>query len=414
MNLPLRHTSTATDTLSPALATGAAHLAATGPSHAIADLRLSHFRNYQALHLTLDPRPVVLFGANGAGKTNLLEAVSLLAPGRGLRGAALAELSRETPGEAPPPWAVAARVATRDEVHAVGTALQPATDERRGRRAVHVDGEAAGQADLADHVRVVWMTPDMDRLFQDSPGARRRFLDRLVAGFNPDHARNVAAYERAMRERGRILKSGSRDAIWLSALEQRMAGHGIAITADRRATIARLAASPRPPAPFPAADLGLAGELAEWLATSPALAAEDRLIAALATSRDHDAAAGGAAHGPHRDDLAVTHLGHAAPAARCSTGEQKALVIGILIAFAHLQALHHGSAPVMLLDEIAAHLDGERRTVLFDTLCQLGSQAWLTGTDRQLFGPLAERAQFFQVAAAAVSATTVTSSKTLP
>ena len=394
MNLPFRHTAPRPLSSPPA----------TAPvRHAVADLRLSHFRNYRDLHVVLDPAPVVLFGANGAGKTNLLEAVSLLAPGRGLRGAALADLSRERPNGPPAPWAVAAKVDTADETRAVGTALEPATEDRRARRAVHIDGESAGQADLADHLRVVWMTPDMDRLFQDSPGARRRFLDRLVAGFNPDHARNVAAYERAMRERGRLLKSGSRDAIWLGALEQRMAGHGVAITADRRATIARLAAAPHPPAPFPSAGLDLAGELAEWLATSPALAAEDRLIAALAASRDHDAVAGGAAHGPHRDDLAVTHLGYAAPAARCSTGEQKALVITILIAFAHLQALHHGSAPVMLLDEIAAHLDADRRAVLFDTLYGLGSQAWLTGTDRQLFAALAGRAQFFHVADASLT-----------
>ena len=405
MNLPFRHTSATTDPPPPVTTTAPAR-------HAIADLRLDRFRNYRALHIAPAATPVVLFGANGAGKTNLLEAISLLAPGRGLRGAALAEIAHDSAGGAP--WAVASKVVAAGHTRAVGTALEPATAERRARRVVHVDGEPAGQTDLADHVRVVWLTPDMDRLFQDSPGARRRFLDRLVAGFNPDHARNLSAYERTLRERGRVLKSGSRDAIWLAALEQRMAGHGVAITADRVATVARLAAAPHPPAPFPAADLALAGELAEWLATAPALAAEDRLSAALAASRDHDAVAGGAAHGPHRDDLLVTHRGHAAPAARCSTGEQKALVITILVAFAHLQALEHGSAPVMLLDEIAAHLDGDRRAVLFDTLCDLGSQAWLTGTDARVFRPLAGRAQFFHVAEASLTEATVPSAKTDP
>ena len=345
-----------------------------------------------------------------------MEAVSFLAPGRGLRRAGLSEVERH-PGaqgkgqptdEALPanqPWAIAARVITPDGPRDLGTGRDASADGRE-RRAVKVDGEfAQSQQALGELVAVTWLTPQMDRLFQDSPGGRRRFVDRLVYGIDPAHAGRVNAYEHAMRERARLLRGDrSADPAWLGVLEQRMAERGVAIAAARRQLIDRLAsASASGGGPFPKADLGLSGDLETWFDALSALDAEEKMTAALKESRGRDAETGGAAYGPHRADLVARHVARDLPAELCSTGEQKALVISIVLAHARLLAAERGFAPLVLLDEVAAHLDAERRAALFDELVALGAQPWLTGTDPELFAGLRDRAQFFEVQAARIT-----------
>lgn len=379
--------------------------AAAPPRLAVRRLTLTDFRGYAGLRLEIDAGCVVLTGANGAGKTNLLEALSLLAPGRGLRGARLAEMDRVgAEGAAGGPWAVAATVATPEGIAEIGTGRAPA-DGGRERRLVRIDGAPTrGQAALAGLLGVVWLTPDMDRLFRAGAGDRRRFLDRLVAAFDPDHVGRLAAYGHNLRERARLLRDGGADRAWLAALEEGMAGHGIAIAAARRAMVARLGqVCALGVGPFPPAALALDGAAEAWLDEGPALAAEDRLRAALADSRARDAATGGAAVGPHRSDLCVTHLARGLPAAQCSTGEQKALLIALVLAHARLEALERGAPPLLLLDEIAAHLDPARCAALFAEILALGAQAWMTGTDAALFAPLAGAAQFLSVADARIA-----------
>ena len=366
-------------------------------------LTLTAFRSYRSASLETDARPVVLTGPNGAGKTNLLEAVSLLAPGRGLRRARLSEIQRRAPREnAPTSWAVAAEVVTRDGPRTLGTGADPAaaaTDNGRERRLVKVDGAfARSQQALGEIVSAVWLTPQMDGLFREGASARRRFLDRLVYAFDTAHAGRVAAYETAMRQRGRLLKGTAPDPAWLAALEDTMAGRALAIAAARREMTARLAdACAAGVGPFPRAALGLVGDVESWLGEMSALDAEDRLREALAESRSRDAESGRAAQGPHRSDLAVRHLEKDQPAELCSTGEQKALLISMVLAHARLLTLDRTAAPLLLLDEIAAHLDEERRRALFAEILDLGLQAWMTGTDAVLFRGLDEGAQHFDV-----------------
>ncbi len=340
---------------------------------------------------------MVLTGPNGAGKTNLLEAISLLAPGRGLRRARLADMDRRSAGEAHGQWAIAARLAGPAPAE-IGTSHEAAPEG--GRRVVKIDGRfQRGQAALAEVAAVAWLTPAMDRLFAGGAGERRRFLDRLVLGFHPGHAERVAAYDHAMSERGRLLRApGAFDAAWLGALESRMAAGGIAIAAARRDTIARLNRHSAD-GEFPRASLSLAGEVDGWLDRMPALAAEEALAQRLAGSRARDRELGGAEAGPHRSDLIAAGD---APAAECSTGEQKALLIAILLAHARALAAARGSAPILLLDEVCAHLDAQRRGALFEALLALGAQSWLTGTDEALFAPLGGAAQFFRVREGAV------------
>lgn len=400
----------------------AASLGAVRPAVWLRRLSVANFRCYRAAALELDGRPVVLAGPNGAGKTNMLEAISLLTPGRGLRGARLEEMDRRVPGapEAPgndgtpsAPWAVAAAVATPDGPREVGTGRDPAPEARerrenkpeaRERRVIKIDGAfARRQQALGEILAVTWLTPRMDGLFRDGPGARRRFLDRLVHGLDPAHAGRVSAYERAMRERARLLRAGRADDAWLGALEEGMARRGIAIAAARRDLVTRLGAlSARRVGPFPVAELTLSGDVARWLDEGPALAAEDRLRHALAAARATDAETGGAAAGPHRADLVVRHAARAMPAAACSTGEQKALLVSMVLAHGRLLDLHRGAPPILLLDEVAAHLDAARRDALYGELVALGTQAWLTGTDAGVFAPLGAGAQFFHVADATV------------
>lgn len=362
-------------------------------------LTLTNFRNYRSARLAPCGDAVVLTGPNGAGKTNLLEALSFLAPGRGLRGVKLSEVERRPRnGDAigSQGWAVAAAITTRSGTTRIGTGRDPAGGERR---TVLIDGDPArSQGTLGEHLGVVWLTPRMDRLFIEAPGGRRRFLDRLVLAVDPAHATRVGSYEQALRERGRLLREGSADPRWLGALEEVMATQGVAVSAARREAVQRLdAACAETEGPFPCARLALVGTVEEWLDQRPALAAEENFAAALAQARRADALTGGAAVGPHRSDLRVTLSPAGVPAEFASTGEQKALLISIVLAHAKLQRALRGEPPLLLLDEIAAHLDANRRASLFGLLSQSDSQAWLTGTDEALFASLRGRAQFLSV-----------------
>ena len=368
---------------------------------AVRQLRLTDFRNYRQLRLDCDTSPVVLVGDNGAGKTNLLEALSFLAPGRGLRRARLDEVGRKPRDEEPAPsWAVAATLDTPDGRLAIGTGIEPAKSEGGlPRRVVRIDGRpAASQSALGHHIAAVWLTPQLDRLFLDGASERRRFLDRLVTALHPEHAGDVAAYENAQRQRARLLGEGNRDPHWFTALEDTMARHGVALATNRADTVQRLDAAARlGVGPFPRAALAMAGEVDGWIAAMAAIDAEDRLRAELAASRLRDAEAGTTCVGPHRSDLAVRYLDLDMPAAEGSTGQQKAILVSIALAHARLVSLSRGRPPLLLLDEIAAHLDGERRVALFDEVVALGVQSWMTGTDAELFKPLAGRAQILRV-----------------
>jgi DNA replication and repair protein RecF len=393
---------------------------------AVTRLMLTDFRNYREARLVLGGEPVVLTGANGAGKTNLLEALSFLAPGRGLRGARLAEIDRcraaAEPAAAVPAtvrgWAVAAVIATRRGNLQIGTgrdvgipAVHPSQGPAVEKRIVRIDGvPAKSQALLGERLGVVWLTPAMDRLFLEGPSGRRRYLDRLVLALDPAHAAHVGAYEQALRERSRMLRDGlllkrPGDPAWLAALEQVMAEQGVAIAAGRREVVRLLdRACAEAERPFPRARLTLSGIVESWLDHMPALSAEAKLAAALAAGRREDAQSGGAAIGPHRSDLAVA-LANGTAAGLASTGEQKALLISILLAHARLQRTVRGEAPLLLLDEVAAHLDAARRAALFAALVDIEGQAWITGTDVALFAPLRGHARFLSVCAGTLSPT---------
>jgi len=386
--------------------------AATGAAPAllaVRQLRLTDFRNYSQLRLDCGLEPVVLVGPNGAGKTNLLEAISFLVPGRGLRRARLDEVTRRPDGGN---WAVAATLDTPEGRLALGTGLEPARAEGGlPRRVVRIDGRpAASQTALGLHVAAVWLTPQLDRLFLDGASDRRRFLDRLVTALHPQHAGDVAAYDNALRQRARLLadwnKGGDRDPHWFTALEDTMARHGVALAANRADTVQRLDAAARlGVGPFPRAALAMAGEIDGWIAAMAAIDAEDRLRGALAAGRLRDAESGTTSIGPHRSDLAVRHLDLDLPAAEGSTGQQKALLVSIALAHARLVTLSRGRPPLLLLDEIAAHLDAERRAALFEEVVALGVQSWMTGTDAELFKPLAGRAQVLRVVDGSIAAT---------
>ena len=362
---------------------------------AVRQLSLTAFRSYTRLRLEVDPRPVVLTGPNGAGKTNLLEAISFLVPGRGLRGARLAEVDRQGGADDGGAWSLGATVDGPGGPCAIGTGRDQGPRERR---LVQIDGTPASQAALADAIAAIWLVPAMDRLFQDAASARRRFLDRLVLAGDPAHAAQVARYGHALKERLRLLRAGRLDRAWLEALEGRLAAAGVAIAAARRQTIADLrAAMAGPTGAFPRPTLALRGDAETWLDELSALDVESRLAEALARSRGQDAETGSTAAGPHRSDLEVHDQATGRAAADCSTGEQKALLIGIVLAEARLRSAQGERLPILLLDEVAAHLDPGRRRDLFEQLCALGAQAWLTGTDPSLFAPLGARAQYLTV-----------------
>ncbi|WP_334175966.1 DNA replication/repair protein RecF [Pseudoxanthobacter sp.] len=361
-------------------------------------LGLTDFRNHAALSLTLDSRAVVLVGENGAGKTNLLEAVSLLSPGRGLRRATLEALARiGGPGN----WSLAARLETPDgEVRiGTGTDVPPPGETVRSRR-VRIDGTEQRSAEvLGDYLAVLWLTPAMDGLFTGAPGDRRRFLDRLVLAIDSGHGRRVSAYERALAQRNRLLDDPAADRAWLDAVEIEIAELGTAVAAARRELVGCLAElAPEADDLFPRAELALEGEIEALMDGMSAVQAEDAFRARLRDGRARERAAGRTLTGPHRSDLAVTHSAKGMPAARASTGEQKALLIGIVLAHARLVSRLTRRTPLLLLDEVAAHLDPRRRAGLFRRLAGLGTQAWMTGTDAALFEATGAEAQQFQVA----------------
>lgn len=369
-------------------------------------LTLTDFRSYHHTEIRFDGRPVAIAGPNGAGKTNLLEAISLIGPGRGLRGARLDELPRLGGAGG---WAVAARLDDGEDERRFGVGATASKPERRVCRID--DASASGPGAFAEHMRFLWLTPAQDRLFMEGAGERRRFFDRMTLAHDPAHGKSSSAYEQAMRQRQRLLEDGGRDDEWLNALEAQMAAAGVAVAAARRETAALLAAADvaSEEAFFPAADLALEGELETALATQKAADVEDEFARELRARRRRDTEAGRALFGPHRSDLAVTHRDKGRPARLCSTGEQKALLIGLVLANARALARRGGSAPlVLLLDEIAAHLDPDRRAGLFSILDDLGFQAFMTGTDKGLFDAWGTRAQYFEARDGALHESTLT------
>ena len=335
----------------------------------VARLTLTDFRSYATADVSVGPGLIAVTGDNGQGKTNLLEAVSLLSPGRGLRGAPLSEMAhdRGTGG-----FAVAATLQAEGGAVEVGTGTAAAAPERR---VLRINAASAPMARLGEWLSVLWLTPAMDRLFAEPPSARRRFLDRLVLALVPGHARETVRYDAAMRARTRLLASDTPDPAWLSALETAMAEHGASVARARAETVGALSEilAVTPPGPFAQPLLALVAGDTDDLATT------------LARSRAADAAAGRALTGPHRADLIVRHAAKAEAASRGSTGEQKALLIAIILAHARLVAARNQRPPILLLDEIAAHLDARRRAALFERLADTGSQVWMTGTDVALF-----------------------------
>ncbi len=372
----------------------------------VSRLTLTDFRNHAALDLELDARPVCLFGPNGAGKTNLIEALTMLSPGRGLRGAGLMEVARDGGGERAQPWAVSARVMRDGEDTIIGAGAER-TPEGALKRVTRRDGRPATASELGDAVRMTWLTPAMDRLWSGPAGDRRKFFDRLTLSRAPEHGQAAVAYERALRERTRLLSERVFDDAWLGGLEREMAAHGAAIAAARVETLARLqeAIDMRPDGAFPKAVLALEGLLEARFANGGKSAdVEEDFAELLRDVRGRDSGAGRALDGPHRSDLLARHAGKDMPADQCSTGEQKALLIGLSLAQARALADDPGAGPALILiDEAAAHLDSIRRAALYEELLAGAGQAWLTGTDENLFEAFGERAQLFEVRDGVVS-----------
>lgn len=371
---------------------------------AVVRLALANFRSYATVEFATSGQPVVLAGANGAGKTNILDAISLLSPGRGLRGSKLSEHIRKAPQTIPAGalWAVNATVEREGETYEIGTGLMPSPSGSE-RRLVHLNGAPTqSSAELGDVIQMAWLTPAMDRLFVEGASGRRRFLDRLVLGFDAAHAQRSLRYERAMQERARLLKYGPRDPAWLDGLESEMADAGIAIALARVQTVASLnqALARREKAgAFPSAQLSLAGEVDQILAERGEAAAHLAFQQQLSQLRMRDAELRRTSLGPHVSDLVVRHAEKRMDARDCSTGEQKALLISIVLADAwELARLRAGRTPLLLLDEVAAHLDGRRRAALFEEILALRAQAWMTGTDLALFESLGNRADIFMIA----------------
>ena len=395
-----------TDLIRPNNNSGTAHLLPAA-AVAITRLMLTDFRNYEHLNLELDPRPVALAGHNGAGKTNILEALSYLSAGRGMRNAKLGDVGRrgveEMEGR---PWAVAGELETASGSVRLGSGIDPASPDRR---AVHINGKAVkGAAALAQHISAVWVTPSMDRIFTDTPGERRRFLDRLVSVLDTEHRSRVAAYDQANRRRTRLFRDGVTDYAWFNALEDTMARYGVSIAAARRDAVAQLnGVLAEEEGPFPSAQLGLSGTIDAWLDTMAAVDAEEALHTALAEDRKACLANREplTAQGPNRSDLIAFYADTGRAAEDCSTGEQKALLVSIILAHVRLQTARRGQPPLVLLDEVAAHLDPERQQHLFERLASSGIQVWMTGTDLEIFSAFGEKIQMFTIAEGRITRT---------
>ncbi len=369
-------------------------------------LTLANFRSYASLDLRVDARVVALAGENGAGKTNVLEALSMFTPGRGLRRADLPVMAREG---GPGGWSVSIEIDADGGPLQLGAGFEPPEGDNPAARRFRVDRAPAGSARaFADHLRVVWLTPAMDQLFMGPAGERRRFLDRLVLAVDSDHASRVNALERALRSRNRLLEDGPGDPHWLDAAERELAELAVAVAAARHETVSRLAgliaAGRDDSSPFPWARIALEGDIERMIPDYPAIEIEERYRAALRDNRARDAAAGRTLTGPQTSDLAVWHGPKGVEAARASTGEQKALLAGLTLAHAGLVAAMSSIAPVMLLDEIAAHFDPIRRAALFSALERLGGQVWMTGADPAAFADMGPAGRLFRVAGGLVEA----------
>jgi DNA replication and repair protein RecF len=361
-------------------------------------LALTNFRSYRAASLETGRDLVVLAGANGAGKTNLIEAISLLVPGRGLRRATYEEVAFS---EGDGSWAVSTEIEGMLGLATLGTGIEPPAGEEAARsRLCRIDREPVGSAAaFADHLRVVWLTPSMDQLFMGPASERRRFLDRLVLAVDAEHTSRVSALERSLRSRNRLLEEQRPDTHWLDAIEHETAELAVAVAAGRAETVQRLqgALAQRKDDTFPSAEIALDGWMEQLLPSHPAVEIEERYRAILKDNRPRDAAAGRTLDGPHLTDLAVVYAPKSIPAADASTGEQKALLIGLVLAHSSLLAEMTGFAPILLLDEVVAHLDPARRTALYDALGRLGAQVWMTGADPAAFADVAFRADVFTV-----------------
>jgi len=353
---------------------------------ALSQLALSHFRSHKRAVLEVDTRPIAIYGANGAGKTNLLEAVSLLSPGRGLRRAQMDDLIRRPEALG---WKISAVLQTTQDPHEITTFAEPGSA-----RQVRIDDKASPQIALGRIARILWLVPAMDRLWIEGAEGRRRFLDRATLSFTPTHAESVLTYEKAMRERNRLLKDMVRDPHWYVALERQMGEAGVVIHQNRRDAIATLnAAQADSSTAFPTATLSITHP--DGCAETPDAAAD--LAEVLAQGRPRDMAAGRTLNGPHRIDLGAIYADKGVLAKDCSTGEQKALLISLILANGRALAAEIGAPPILLLDEVAAHLDAGRRAALYDEICALGAQAWMTGTGPELFAELDSRAQYVEV-----------------
>jgi DNA replication and repair protein RecF len=362
----------------------------------IRTLSFSNFRNYSALRIEASPAPVVLTGRNGVGKTNILEAVSLLTPGRGLRRAKVSELDNQRQGGMP--WALSATICGMQGETQIGTGRDSESDIDK--RIVKIDGKIVrSQTELARHMAALWLTPQMEQLFQEGASAGRKFLDRLVYSFDSGHASRVNEYEFAMRERNKVLAIGTPDPHWLDALEQTMAETGTAIASARILACEHInMAVQNSPLSFPKAHMEIKGFIEDKLTSGEAaITIEEMTKKALWENRRQDAAAGRAMVGPHRSEMKVIHIEKQMLAEFCSTGEQKALLLSIVLAQARAGAKWHGVVPVLLLDEVAAHLDATKRLELFQEIDHIKAQVWMTGTDIKLFEGMEGKAQYFKV-----------------
>lgn len=366
--------------------------------HAITQLTLENFRNYRTLSLQVPAKPVILTGHNGAGKTNILEAISLLCPGRGIRKSTLKQMDNLAAGGAP--WVVSVELQSGEETHRVGMGRDG--EAARDKRILKIDGEIKRQHGiLTRYASVQWLTPSMDQVFMEGGTARRKFLDRIVYSFDPEHASRVGAYELSMRERNKLLSDrATADPYWLSVLEQQMAEAGVAMTIARQETLARIAEAMQELHPeFPKAITELQGTLEAWLSGGlSALEAESKFAARLAEIRSLDSAAGRAMEGAHRSHFHVIHSLKNAMAEQCSTGEQKALLLSLILSSAKARTKWCGLPPVLLLDEVVAHLDVDKRNCLFDVISSTAIQAWMTGTDAADFQGLQAVATVVEIA----------------